>query len=359
MKKISLKSFKKYVVQTLVPAFSLAASVMLAIFPFSCRTSMEGIEFLSGDFTVPQVKDVTVADSNTLSVFLSRNVSVDDARIVDSSGVEMTGLTTYVDESENRVDYTLADRMDIGKKYVLDTTLEDMKGNSVTLSIDFLGYNDRVPSLVLSEIRTKNKSSSDKSEFVEIYALSSGNLSGLEIVSAYDGEDKKYSFPAIEVKKGEYIVVHMRNDTEGCVDELDTNLRLATTSDSSSARDLFAQNLNDGRFAAGSDIIAIRDGASKKILDCFVYVDPSKNNPWPESLASFSDKVVDSKAWLDGDGNVDCSFESAFSTTTLNRDAHTVCRRGVESLGTENPGSSAGEWYEVSSSKEQTPGYRN
>lgn len=351
---------KNYFIKTVLPAMVLVAAVFFAVVPFSCRTSIEGVEFLSGDFSVPQITDVVLVDSNTISIGFSKRVAVDDVQIMDRNGECLDGVTSVTDEENCRVDFSMDSKMDIGQKYVLEATLEDVKGNSVTMSVDFLGYNDRVPLLALSEIRVKNKSSSDKSEFVELYALSAGNLSGLEIVSASDGENKKYSFPPIEISTGEYIVVHMRNGTEGCVDELGKNLALASTTDSNSqARDLFANNESDGRFGTNGDIIALRNSANGKIMDAFVYADPEKIESWNQQMGEFAANVESSGVWLDLDGNASCQVEDAFSTSSLNRDSHTACRKDVEKLKAENFCSSKAQWYEVSATKSQTPGTRN
>ena len=355
----NMNKIKKYFLQTLLPAAALVLSVTLSVIPSGCRTSIEGVEFLDGDFSVPQIVGMEVAGSKTVSVDFSRSVSVSHVHLEDADGNEEPVSAVPCDEN-SRVDFVMDRSMEIGKKYVLDAMLEDERGNSVTVSVDFLGYNDRVPVLALSEIRIKNKSKSDKSEFVEIYALSSGNLSGLELVSASDGDAKKYSFPAIEVSAGEYIVVHMRNGDSGCVDELGKNLSLASTSDSSpSARDLFAQNESEGRFATSADIIAIRNGPSGKVLDVFVYADSAKPNAWNESVETFASLVNGSGLWVDGSGNPACSVEGAFATSSLNRESHTACRRNVQNLSPEGFVSGASQWYEVSATKEQTPGRRN
>ncbi len=350
---------RKYLLGTLLPAAALVGIVVCAVMPFSCRTSIEGIEFLSGDFSIPQITGIVVPDSNTVSIGFSKNVKVEDAVIVDGEGKIMDGVAPEVDDVNAKIDFRMKDRMVIGKRYVLDAVLEDSNGNSVTVSVNFLGYNDRIPALALSEIRIKNKSGSDKTEFVELYALSSGNLSGLELVSAADGENKKFVFPPAEVAAGEYIVVHMRNGTEGCINEVEKNTSLARTSDSSRARDFFAENENDGRFGTSADIIVLRNGATGKVLDAFAYGDPAKPGAWGESFKTLAVSVEESGAWVDSNGEPRCALDTAFPTATLNRDSHTACRRDVEKM---KPGATFGkssQWYEVTSTKAQTPGTRN
>ena len=359
MKEKCSKGFREYFVRTLLPAMAMVSAVVISAVPFSCRTSVEGTEFLEGDFSSPKITDVRVVDSNRLSVGFSKNVSVSSASVRSGDGSDCGAVGFELGVDNPGVDFIMEEKMVIGKSYVLDAVLEDRNGNTVTISIDFLGYNDRVPVLALSEIRIKNKSKSDKSEFVELYALSSGNLSGVEIVSASDGEGKRYCFPAIEVSKGEYITVHMRNGDKGCIDELDGNLSAASTSDSSpGARDLFADNQSEGRFGTSSDIIFVRDHASGKIMDAFAYTDPEKPGSW-DSIEQHAAVVKDSGAWRNGEGENSCDAGSAFATSSLNRESHSACRRNVEKISSENLFSAKDQWYEVSATKEQSPGKKN
>ena len=358
-KKNGFRAAGRYVLNPLLPASVLVSAVMLSTVPSGCRSSIEGVEFLEGDFFLPQVDSIQVCDSNRISMDFSKGVTIERAGICSEDGTEES-VSVESQDGERRVDFVMENRMVIGRKYVIDAVAVDEKGNSLTVSADFLGYNDRVPCLALSEIRIKNKSKSDRSEFVELYALTSGNLSGLELVCASDGESKKYSFPPVEVSKGEYVVVHMRNGSDGCRDETDGRLNAASTSDSSPlARDFFADNASEGRFGTGADVIALRNGASGKIMDAFVYADPGKLKAWTSQLESLASQVQRDGAWLDSDGNSLCSMDTAFSTTTLNRESHSACRKNVQNLSPENLASGAVQWYEVGTMKEQTPGRRN
>ena len=145
------KKIKEYFFQTLIPAFALAFSVLISILPIGCRSSIEGIEFLEGDYSIPQISKVEVLDSNRIGIEFSKPVFVDYANIADSHGDSLENINTTVSEDGLHVDFVSENKMDIGKDYVLDAVLEDGNGNTVTISVDFLGYNDRVAGLALSE----------------------------------------------------------------------------------------------------------------------------------------------------------------------------------------------------------------
>ena len=105
---------------------------------------------------------------------------------------------------------------------------EDKHGNSLKFALRFKAYNGRVPKIVINEIRNsyqRTLSGTDykyKFEFVEFYAVTDGNLSGLEFQNASDDKFPKYEFPPVEVKAGDYIVLHLRmlEPLETCRDEI-------------------------------------------------------------------------------------------------------------------------------------------
>ena len=181
-----------------------------------------------------------------------------------------------------------------------------------------------------------------KCEYVEFVARSSGNLSGLEIVSGYDGEDKKYTFPAVQVNEGDFIVVHLRSKGEGCVSELSDKLNLSTAKYSSdSARDLWADN-EDARLGDESDVVVLRKVSNGEILDAVLYA-TSETTDWKKDFQKeLATKVVDNKKWQP-DG-------STTSATVI--DGITAAKSLVK-LGKDN---SATSWS-VTDSSAETPGF--
>ena len=102
-------------------------------------------------------------------------------------------------------------------------------------------------------------------------ALEDGNLSGLELLSASDGEEKKFVFPAIDVKKGEIILVHPRTKEGGCINEDGDDLNLATAPHSKDGvRDLWSENLGS-RYNDSTDVIYLRNSVDNSVMDVLLY----------------------------------------------------------------------------------------
>ncbi|MBP5443091.1 MAG: hypothetical protein J6Y60_07610 [Treponema sp.] len=361
------KNVLHYVTKTLMPALLLVAVVVVSMLPVGCRSSVDGVEFLQGDFSVPELDNILVCDPYSLSLSFTKPVQVNAACVSEKdeeeestvTGKNQVPVSSALDEDGYTVNFKMDEKTRIGQKYVLDAELEDESGNTLTVQVEFKGFNDRIPSLVMSELRMKKKSNKSGPEFVEFYALSSGNTSGLILVSGANGTENCYEFPAMEVKAGECIVVHLRNDCEGSVDETGTNLALATAPDCTrSARDLFAKRGDkDKRFLGiGSDVIYLQNANTLQVYDAVLVIDKKKNpERIPDALLESAALIEQSGLWLDSAGNPSCTLESAVDGSTIDKDAHSLNRK-VKSLKADSHPAKASMWYEVSKTKEQSPG---
>ena len=333
--------------------------------PFGCRSSVEGIDFLQGDFSLPEIVNVEVRDSYSVILDFSKPVKVNAARVCekDPEGENAVGVSPALEDEGYRVNFVMEEKSRIGQKYLLDAELEDQSGNTLTVQVEFRGFNDRIPELVMSELRMKKKSNKSGPEFVEFYAITAGNTSGLALVSGANGNENRYEFPPMEVKAGEFIVLHLRNDCEGSVDETGANLSLATAPDCTrTSRDIFApRGDKDKRFLGiGSDVIYLQNVNSGKVYDALLVIDKKKNpEKMPDSLLASASLIEESGLWLDADGNPSCTLESAVDGSTIDKDAHSLNRRNVRALKADSHPAKASMWYEVTKTKEQTPGLPN
>ena len=92
-------------------------------------------------------------------------------------------------------------------QYDISLHIKDNAGNSTLAHETVYGFNDNVPLLLINEFTTEgSKTNPDK---VEIVALSDGNLSGIALqqggVTSYS---KRILFPNLNVKKGDFIIIH-------------------------------------------------------------------------------------------------------------------------------------------------------
>ena len=314
MKKPLLETFW---FRTFLPAALVLAVVIAMVCPISCcSTDTYGIEILQGDFSCPQIGSISVLSSSSVQMVFSKVVEVLKAEVyiadtTDTESESLGAMTWQV--AGDTVTFSFEGEAKVGVEYVLEGTVEDLSGNTLTFAASFTGYNDNPARLVINELRNvyTTRSISDVkvhcSEFVELYVLKAGNLSGFEIYSANDGDSKSYQFPAIDVSEGEYITVHMRTiaspssetDGEGMVSETEDDLTLSTHEDScDTARDLWNENNSKAVFA-DSDIVVLRNTSSGEVVDAILFA-KSATTTWDSDYADVLNAVEESGVWQGG-----------------------------------------------------------
>ncbi|MCQ2575105.1 MAG: hypothetical protein MJ162_00075 [Treponema sp.] len=301
---------------------------LFALCPFSCRVSAEGIKVIGGDYVPPVLESFTVINENTLRLVFSEKVSINGSIIslvADPflASSEKHSVTEELSPSlavaaglsspkiiESLVEYSgdgkivtfrLLDGTEIGEMYELYGVVSDCIGNTLTFAVPFYGFNSRVPRIIMTEIQSVSVSSQNskeklsdtyRNEFVEFLALSDGNLCGLELLSGYDGEEKKFVFPRVEVKAGEVFVVHMRNRGNGCISELGDELNLAYSSyTSDTVRDLWS-DISSTTIGNKTDVLIIRNQADNSVIDAVMYHDDGVNG-WSKNMPEYALMAVD------------------------------------------------------------------
>ena len=304
-----MKRFTQSLCRSILPSAIILTTVLMVITPSGCHSVTEGLTFLEGDFSAPQISSFTLTGSASAEINFSKEISEVNACIFRKHNPEeKISASEFIKAEDNCIKIRFSEKTKIGCAYIMEGNAADSSGNSVTFSIPFTGWNENPAVLILNEVRNsygtvkENGTSVHKTEFAEVYVLKGGNLSGLEICSLCDGEEKKYVFPPVEVSQGEYITVHMRTpestascpeDGKGTVSETGTDLTLSTHIDScSTARDLWADNTK--AVFADTDIIMIRDGS--KIYDCLYYAKSSFEG-WKEKQAPEAEKILNCRLW--------------------------------------------------------------
>ncbi len=328
----------------------ITAITVFAVVPVSCKITEQGVKILGGDYVPPVLNEFVVIDENTLQLDFSEKVELCGyvaAKVVDdlfdsdehsstfdlspalerASGVYgSVPCSVNTSEEGNVLTFIFDQQMEIGQAYELYAEVKDSIGNSLTLAVPFVGFNSRVPELLITELQTESVSqrSAEKkagiyrNEFVEILVLKAGNLAGLELCSGYDGETKKFSFPAIDVNAGEVFVVHMRNRGEGCISEIDDNLDLAFSSYANPGiRDLWT-DIESTTLGNKTDIIILRNRADKRLLDAVMFR-ASDVEAWTKTMPEYSRLIDESGIYESGD------IENAFISDGLSA-ARTMMR---------------------------------
>ncbi len=331
-------------------AFLIAGITIAAVMPVSCKITEQGIKVVSGDYVPPVLNNFVVKDESTVSLTFSEKVEITGYVVAiatddlfgseeHSSTIDLSPALERVsgvfgtvpcnvvyDEEEPEIQFVLEQQMEIGQLYQLYAQVRDSVGNTLTLAVPFTGFNSRVPELMITEIQTESVSQNKaeknsgtyRNEFVELLVLKSGNLAGLELCSGYDGETKKYVFPAIEVTAGEIFVVHMRNRGNGCISEEGDDLTLATASYTSpEIRDLWT-DIETTTLGNKTDIIIVRNRSDNRLLDAVMFR-ASSVEAWTKTMLDYS-QLLD-EAQIYDSGNIENAFiaDSLTTTKTLHR----------------------------------------
>jgi hypothetical protein len=191
------------------PAAAVFAA--LAAIVVSCSTGEAVEQILGGSAAAP--------------VFIScRAVSPTEIDFHFSTAVRVLSLNFSPDleagtSSEgNMVRVSLASAAGEGARLTADLLVEDARGNTLNVLVPLRARNDRMPPFLINELRTEH--SKPKTEFIELKTTGPGSLGALRLFIAGNAKQPLvYEFPPAEVKKGEYIVIHLRNIEEGTADE--------------------------------------------------------------------------------------------------------------------------------------------
>lgn len=107
---------------------------------------------------------------------------------------------------EKTVTINLSSRLEVTNYTNIYLSVRDKNGNTTTIDAPIYGKNFRVPSLIINEFSTRG--SSNHPDRIEIKALNDGNLGGVTLYHGmFFSHIHSFSFPSIEVQKGDYIVV--------------------------------------------------------------------------------------------------------------------------------------------------------
>ncbi|MCM1321373.1 MAG: hypothetical protein NC041_05980 [Bacteroides sp.] len=330
----------KKILKTLFAGAALMVPVLISVAGISCKASPDGAEIQDNSADMPKLISYSLEDENTLLMSFSAPVTVKDtklealesgtlteASVVSESAV---GLAETPAEESYKVKVVFDDT-ECGKNYILHGVAESTQGNSLSFSVEFPGFNARIPAVLLNEVRTEYSKTKTKTsvEFVELFVLSEGNTAGLELTVAGDGIEKNYMFPPAEVSAGEYLVVHFRSLEDGCVDETGENTAASTAEGScDTARDFWVQG-STARIGK-TDVIVLRNRSGGKILDAVLFRE-SEKTAWSKELQKTeAAAAIESAVWLCADKAQD-SFASAVCADGLTA-TRTLSRQNTEQI---------------------------
>ena len=318
------KEHIRVLVRFLQTAF-LTATVSFALCPISCKVTDEGLQLLHGDYAAPVLESYVAESEKRVSLSFSEPVTITGAIITRTApfsggegSSEQGGLSSALkavsgetdgisvslsyDDDGRRTIAEASEALEAGARYALYGEARDENGNTLTFCVPFIGFNSRIPKIVISGVHPQFASAPSgggdaKCEFVELYALTDGNVAGLAIQSAADGIDKAFTLPAAEVRAGDVIVVHLRTKGDGCASETGRDLSLSSGwYTSPTVRDIWSPN-EKACLGDKEDAIILVNDFTGDILDAVLYAHPETAAWSNENVKDTAQKIAGKGIW--------------------------------------------------------------
>jgi len=242
----------------------------------------------------------------------------------------------------------LAENLESGQLLSADFQAEDAYGNNVEKQVLFSSTVTNAPALQINELRTEF--SKPKAEYIELKMLSDGNLGSLSVFAAGNDKNAKiFEFAPLEVKAGEYIVLHLRTFEESCKDEYGERLDESEGADSSpTARDFWISGSTELLRKTDAVYVLDQDGW---VLDAVMVCD-SPSSVWSKSYLSEAAEFLFSQGAWKSPADTVCTPADAVNSSG------TTVTRSISRKETEENTHTAADWY-VTATSGATPGLPN
>jgi hypothetical protein len=239
-----------------------------------------------------------------------------------------------------------------GEPHTADILVKDEGGNTLNVLIPFRSRNDRMPQILINELRTEY--SKPKTEYVELKTLEAGNLGALRLV--IPGNTKQpvvFEFPPVEVGALEYIVVHLRTVEEGVVNEGEGDPALSGGTDTTeSSWDFWVPGTE--KLLHKTDTVYLID-QDDNIIDA-VMMSENPDSWWSKDyFVEASDLLYRQGAWSSEEGEIPGPADAVITlaiktamTRSISRDetvpdSNTAADWYVTATTTKNPGATPGK----------------
>ena len=309
------------VVSKIVAALGLTILVCICGMSASCKVSPEGIEILEPEYTPPKLLNIQISNSSELFIEFDKTISLKELEIIPvSNPEEKIPVNVEILEPNTSFYIDCKTKFSAQDEYEIHGVVEDETQNSLTFSSILQGFNDNIPKIALSELRSFYQK--PKLEYIELVALSEGNLAGMTLEIFYKTEPIIFVFPDINVKKGDFILVHGRKIDETCVNET-IDLCAATYKDSvPNVVDFWLDS--ETKVIGNSGVILLKNRKNGDIVDALLYNEPGKEAWANETVQQAAEEAFNKGGW-EGSGNIeDAAINTKPSgTRSLSRDFST------------------------------------
>jgi len=306
--------------------------------------------------------DVSIArmlgGSSQALVFLScKAISEDELKFEFSKAVTVKNISFSPElpvasvENGSAVIVKLAKNTEPGAPFTVDILAEDEKRNSINVIDSFRSRNNRMPKLQINELCTE--ASKEKTEFIELKMKSGGNLGAMRVVILGNSTASKrtvYEFMPIEVRKDDYVVIHLRTVEESCVDEYNGSIGASGSKNSSPSAWDFYMPGNTKLMQKAATTVYVLD-QDDNVLDAVMISDKTDSSWAKDYHTEAAEFLFNQDAWKSADGNICFPAGAISSAGTTN--TRTICRD--ETAADTN---TAADWY-ITATSSATPGKIN
>ncbi len=323
--------------------FMIAIQVLILAFLLACKGETVLPDIISFDTIMPAFSGARALSATEIAFDFSVPVKVKSVQFDPPAEIEQI-------EAGQRVIVKVVQPLPEGERFMADLIVADLHGNTLTVLTPFRARNNRLPNMVITEIRTEY--SKPKVEFIELYTKSAGNLGAISVITAINGKDKPiYEFPPIEVSQGEYIVLHLRTIEEGSVDELTGDLSRSTCTETSTmARDLWVPG-NEERLRKTDGVALLnQDGG---ILDAALFSEYTSGEWIKQELVQFCALLSENSAWKSKDQQQTPILPKDAAGSSVTTTTRTICRDETAANS-----HSSQDWY-ITVTSGATPGFPN
>ncbi|MCL2878611.1 MAG: hypothetical protein FWF29_00065 [Treponema sp.] len=328
---------KKYLYLTLVGLIPLVCSVC------SCSTGEAAAHILGTSSQAPVFLACKAVSGTEIDFEFSQPV-----RIISLNFTPPVDIESIEDGNVVRVNIT--DSLAPGEKLTADLLATDEKGNTINVLAPLRTRNNRIPKLLINELRTEY--SKPKAEFIEFKILEAGNLAAVRVfIAGNNTTPLVYEFSSVEVSAGEYILLHLRTMEDACCDEYGASKDASGGTDAvAGVRDFWVPGTV--KLLRKTDAVYVLD-QDDNVINA-VMLSETQDNWWNKDyLAAAANFLYENNAWKSSDGRVPGPKDAVNSANIK-----TAMTRSISRDETVPNTDTAADWY-ISATSGITPGKPN
>ena len=231
----------------------------------SCAPVSDLRDFSEADLYPPVIENIRPTDPYSVRLDFNEPVTIEDLPCLSPDISPRSA-----DPEENSVTVCFSEKQTAGTRYIIDATVLDAAGNSMSFLVPFYGYNPDLPGLLINEFTTQGSSSHP--DIVEILITSEGNPAGIWVVEGTtDYPEQGICLPSFRVNEGDYLLIHFK--PQGIPEEINEDGKLTDISGgydaSEEARDFWVPG--GSGLSGNNGVIAVYEAQGGPLMDAVLY----------------------------------------------------------------------------------------